>query len=328
VLVALLLPAVQAAREAARRSQCQNNLKQMALACLQHHDAKGYLPSGGWGWKWTGDADRGSGRDQPGSWCYNILPFIEQQAVYRLPSDGQKDAITAAQRTGAKALETTPIATFNCPSRRPAILFAISPDYPYQCSNADGTGVVAVARGDYAANAGLPNYAKTYPNDPQRGSGDDDDGAQGPPGGVPVAANFAWPNFDQWEGAIYATSEVENRQISDGTSNTYLVGERYVDANVYETGKDYTDTESVFTGNNDDTLRNSADPPLQDTPGLGFYSQRSFGSAHASVWNISFCDGSVHSLSYDIDMAIHHENASRGGGTGKKSEPVPPPPPR
>ena len=58
VLVALLLPAVQSAREAARRVACGNNVRQLALGCLQHHDQQGFFPSGGWGWCWTGDPDR------------------------------------------------------------------------------------------------------------------------------------------------------------------------------------------------------------------------------------------------------------------------------
>ena len=84
ILIALLLPAVQAAREAARQLQCKNNLRQLAQGCLQHENATGRFPTGGWGHCWTGDADRGTGRHQPGGWIYNVLPFIEQQAMHDL----------------------------------------------------------------------------------------------------------------------------------------------------------------------------------------------------------------------------------------------------
>ena len=84
ILIALLLPAVQAAREAARMTQCQNNIKQLAQGCMNHENSTGRYPTGGWGWHWTGDADMGNDAGQPGGWIYNLLPFIEQQALHDL----------------------------------------------------------------------------------------------------------------------------------------------------------------------------------------------------------------------------------------------------
>ena len=84
ILIALLLPAVQAAREAARQAQCQNHLKQLALGCLQHESASKRMPTNGWGFAWTGDSNRGTDWRQPAGWIYNILPYIEQQALHDL----------------------------------------------------------------------------------------------------------------------------------------------------------------------------------------------------------------------------------------------------
>ena len=66
ILIALLLPAIQAAREAARRSQCSNNLKQIGLAFLMHESVHKHFPTSGFGWRWQGDPDKGFGEDQPG----------------------------------------------------------------------------------------------------------------------------------------------------------------------------------------------------------------------------------------------------------------------
>ncbi|MGD9127767.1 MAG: DUF1559 domain-containing protein, partial [Planctomycetia bacterium] len=119
ILIALLLPAIQAAREAARNMECKNHLKQIGLGFINHHTAHGHFPTGGWGWHWCGDPDRGAGARQPGGWLYNILPYIEQNDVYQLGA-GQGYAVKMV--AGGERNEI-PIPTYNCPSRRKSIAF-------------------------------------------------------------------------------------------------------------------------------------------------------------------------------------------------------------
>jgi type II secretory pathway pseudopilin PulG len=320
VLVALLLPAVQSAREAARRSQCANNLKQIALACLDHHDAKGHFPASGWAWGWTGDPDRGSGKEQPGSWCYNVLPYMEQQALHKLGSDGNPNLITAGQKAGAKIREETPVATFQCPSRRPAIPYIVDTVHTYRTANSDMC--TSLTRGDYAGNVGTDNN-----NDPQLGA--DKDGGNAP-GSIPVSANHKWPNYDNLDhpvdGIIFSCSEINMKRIDDGTTHTYLVGERFISSDYYEDGRDYTNTESNWSGDNDDTLRSTFYLPLPDQPGGPIEAlARRFGSAHPTNWHVAYCDGSVRSESYDIDVDVHYYNGSRSDNP-KPAQPEEPPP--
>jgi prepilin-type N-terminal cleavage/methylation domain-containing protein len=157
ILIALLLPAVQAAREAARRAQCSNNLKQLALGCVAHESATGRYPTDGWGWGWTGDADRGNDWRQPGGWIYNILTYIEQQPLHDLgmgisPWNDQTKKDLHRQRMA------NPLNTLYCPSRRPAVAYPYTDWIP---ANASQPGTVG--RNDYAGNGG-DNY--TSPDSP------------------------------------------------------------------------------------------------------------------------------------------------------------------
>src|SRR5208337_4181505 len=87
VLIALLMPAVNSARESGRLAQCSNNLHQMAMGCLALESKHRYLPGGGWGWQWAGDPNRGFGSQQPGGWQFNILPFIDQTDLHDMGKD-------------------------------------------------------------------------------------------------------------------------------------------------------------------------------------------------------------------------------------------------
>ncbi len=110
ILIALLVPAVQKVREAAARAQCQNNAKQMGLAFHNHHDTFKYFPSGGLGPSVAGGRTMNGNNPavynaQAWGWCYQILPYIEQAPLWRLPA-GQDAAIIA-----------TPVPIYYCPSR-------------------------------------------------------------------------------------------------------------------------------------------------------------------------------------------------------------------
>jgi hypothetical protein len=296
-----LLPAIQSAREAARRAQCSNNLKQIGIAALMHHDTYKYFPGGGWHWQWVGDPDRGSGVQQPGTWTYSILPFLEGTAIYQLGSDGNAKTITAVQRDGAAKRETIGVKEYNCPSRRAATPYPVHPNYPYRTQNSNDAVVTSMPRGDYAGSIG-------FAANPETGQANDTT--------LLTAPKSAYPDNDKTHlGVIFPFSEIKISRIEDGTSKTYLIGEKYVDPLHYTDGADYVDTESVYSGANNDNLRTAdpAYPPLPDIP--NFLNYRGFGSAHPGVWQMLMCDGSVQSLGYDIERQVHCQNSSRQGST-------------
>ena len=96
LLLQLMLPAIQSAREAARRSQCASNLRQLGVAMSAHQAAKGYFPSGGWHFDWIGEPERGTDRHQPGSWAFNLLDYLTESDLRRMGAELQGEQRTAA----------------------------------------------------------------------------------------------------------------------------------------------------------------------------------------------------------------------------------------
>lgn len=283
LLVALLLPAVQAAREAGRRTQCQNNLKQLSLAMLQHEAAHGRFPTGGWSFVWVGDPDRGTGRRQPGGWIYCILPYLERPDLARLGK-----GLPEPQRRAALALLTQrTLEVAHCPSRRSADLYRYDPAWPPR--NCDL--VPMVAKSDYAANGGDLVIAS--------GTGPDSYVEADDP-------TYPWVDFSIATGICYMRSEVSLRQVQDGKSYTYMIGEKYVNT----TGSDLGDDQSMYTGYDVDTIR-TCDlglVPRQDSIAVG---DLIFGSAHFDSCHMVMCDGALRRIAYTIDAEVHRRLGNR-----------------
>ncbi len=305
MLVTLLLPAVQAAREAARRTQCSNNIRQIGLSWINHEGAHGFLPSSGWGWRWQGEPDRGFGKQQPGGWAYDIMGFMEQGDVASLGSGLTGTAKEQAMIIAAQ----TPITTFNCPTRRESKTYPLVRNSFLAHNLASCTqGSCPVVRADYQANSG--NIA----------AGETD----GPGAGTLVPPD---PYTDNWTGVTFQVSETKLGQLEDGTSKTILVGEKYLNIDEYATGAGAADDQHFWCGIDRDvngylaTLNTNLQPvpntvdgayPERDKPGRSW--NWNFGSAHDAGWHAVFGDVSVRFLPYATDARVLWAYGGRSDG--------------
>jgi prepilin-type N-terminal cleavage/methylation domain-containing protein/prepilin-type processing-associated H-X9-DG protein len=324
ILIALLLPAVQAAREAARQTQCRNNLKQLALACLQHEERQGFWPVGGWGYCWAGEPVEGFDLRQPGGWEYNILPYMELQSLHDLGLDGVNKSNAAAPRPEMVQRVITPLAGLICPTRRTVVA------YTRDFSGINGYVNVfpqppLVGRSDYAGNAGESTSYPYWviPESPSSlivGEG------------MSPASWAGYPG-NNVNGIFGLHVKVKIPEVTDGVSNTYLIGEKNLNPDRYFDGLSLGDNQAWDSGWTSDNIRITgsiaplpapatgvisqipappAVAPWQDTP--GYDPSICFGSAHANGFGMAFCDGSVSFLNYTIDLEVNRRLGVRNDG--------------
>lgn len=343
ILVALLLPAIQSAREAARRTQCKNQLKNIGLAILNHHDSRKVFPTGGAGTypDITNYVEGGRpfGPDKQGlNWCYQILPYLEEGAIQGLVTQ--------------QALQAASIPLYVCPSRR--TVEAAS------ASNTDILGGAKVFLIDYAAAhpcttdcpPGTVGCTAPVFYNPRESSPITREGYQKNQmsfwGGTNGVVSDPTPqDYQVYDGVIVRTpwrftGKVAGRstgvyaagnprpipisKVIDGTSKTFILGEKYVRNDSYE-GGGKSDDKGWIDGWDPDAIRSTCFQPYQDSDGYQFQPLNSpsdlfgkdrdvyyFGSAHSGGFNGVFADGSVRTLGYDIDVVVFNSLGTRAIG--------------
>ncbi len=291
-LIALLLPAVQAAREAARRMECANHLKQIGLACQNHHQAYGALPTGGY----SDGFSRAMVGNVPAtyltqvwSWGYQILPFMEDVALYENPTDS--------------VVYGTTIAPYFCPSRRSPVALTGG---PWAVTN------LPVAMNDYAGNGG----SSLEDGDGSGIYGDGHDGVIVDRAGTPTAVP-----------PIPPVPFVNLKNITDGTSKTLLIGEKKMNIAFCTVEPQADDNEGYVAGFQDDIVRFGAatSPYGPIVPNPDFAGPQygviawiphtfQFGSSHPGVCQFVLCDGSVQTIGFTIDPTAFQYWAVRNDG--------------
>lgn len=288
LLLALILPAVHQARAAARRTQCRSNLRQIGVAFLSHEAQYGRFPSNGWGFQWLGDPDRGTDEQQPGGWIYNILAFVEQVPLRH----SGRGVFGTEQKLSLGDLTQTVVPLFRCPSRPARQLELHNPSIPP--FNAEWRPLVA--KTDYAVNEG------DYITDTRSGPPTLADGDSGV---------YPWSDTSFATGVCFQRSRIRIAEIRDGTSNTYLVGEKYVSYLHYNTEEDPGYDQSMYCGVDLDINRWTIAPPEFDGKSVGISASRQFGSAHPDACHFVMCDGSVRAVSYHVDAEVHRAAGNR-----------------
>ena len=293
-----------------------------------HVDTFGFYPSAGWHWAWAGDPDLGTGKSQPGPWTYSILPFLEASALYEMGSDGDPNNITAEQRRGTRDRLVQPIGTFHCPSRRTARLYPGWATYTEPTSQPVNSLQVTddqIAKTDYAINGGSNIMNCPWPQPPSRSNLTQEWVPDCPTGDRGIRGN----------GPSYFRSQVSIKKVTDGTTKTFLIGEKFLEPSRYDFVSQgdhhglhvyYWDTFRLAGGFHAGRRYNQMELdrllPLQDAdlgnPNVvketGDCCTHRFGSAHPGAFHMTMCDGSVHAVPYSIDPLVYDKLGNREDG--------------
>ncbi len=296
ILIALLVPAVQKVREAAARTTCQNNLKQLALGCHGFNDTFKYLPP---------NYLDGYGVTNHGwSWIAMILPYIEQGDLFNKANLGTHGANgTPASRLDVSGgtILTSPIGMLRCPSDKDfdVMIWTDRADVaptPVAISNYKG---VAGANWEWGNALWNPGY---NPN----GSASDQEGLDNGNGIFYRSSGTGDPGLV----GTYTAKKISLLLIPDGTSNTFMIGES-LPARSQWTGA------WAYSNNVNGTCAIYPNAPL--TTGLtiapGTWGDNySFHSNHSDGLHFAFADGTVRFISNDINVALYRQLATRNGG--------------
>jgi prepilin-type N-terminal cleavage/methylation domain-containing protein len=281
ILIGLLLPAVQKVREAANRTVCQNNLKQMILACHNFYDSRGFLPPSRL-------------RDNFLSWKVLVMPYMEQDPLYRLFDITRRYDVQATE-----AIEGT-VKSYFCPARpRPGRISVGSPPVG--------------STGDYAVCAGGFGYANVD--------------TQAATGAFLIATSTVTgtgtaQTITSWKGIISLQT------IPDGTSNTLAIGDKHVRFSIVSTSgygsaedRCIYDSRATpvshrrFAGLGSDggarRLQIFSDEPVWNEQTV---SNQAFGSLHPGICQFVMCDGSVKALQNSLDITTLTRLADRDDG--------------
>lgn len=275
VLIALLLPAVQAAREAARRSQCVNNLKQLALAAQNYHDTNGCFPGGSYSvfakpYKYPENFS-----------CFvRMLPFMEQSPMYNAVNFN----FTSSHYSNLTVAGIS-INTLQCPSDTnltPTVISTATPNASFNevFPTAPGTWLQQFA--SYGGNAGTFDFGYN--------------------------TSFGAAEFTMFNGVIYNDSTVKIADITDGTSNTFVFGE-HSHGMLFKYDPIFANSDNSWqSGRWYDTLIATYYPVNANPGGLGltygdtqnYYYPTVATSFHPGGANFAFCDGSVRFIKNSI----------------------------